>query len=95
MLEALSYELRFQSEHVTDGHEGEEPVGVIAEKPLLSLLRRALDRPALNLKLPLKTEEGIFEHCTHQRRLRVHRSETDRAKNCSASAPTAPTSGVL
>src|SRR3989338_7394646 len=80
MLKSLPYELRFRSEHCTDRYEGEEPVGLITKKPLLSLLRRARDTSSFNLKLPLKTEVGIFEHCTHQRRLRAHGSEAGRAE---------------
>ncbi len=80
MPKPLPYALRFQSEHCTDRYEGEEPVGVITKKPLHSLLRRALDTPRLNLKPLLKTEQGIFEHCTHQRRLLLHFGETGRAE---------------
>lgn len=77
MLEPLPYECRFQSERTTDRHEGKEPVRVIAKKPLLCL-PRALDPPFLHLKPPLKTEEGIFKHGIHQRRLWTHCSEADR-----------------
>lgn len=66
MLKLCPDVLGFQSERVTDGHEGEEPARVIAEKPILSL-PRALSKPRLRLKLFLKAEKGIFEHGVHQR----------------------------
>jgi hypothetical protein len=67
MFKLLPYIFRFQPEHVTNRHEGEEPVRIIAEKPFLSL-PRALDKPLVRLKLLMKTEESIFEHSVHQRR---------------------------
>jgi hypothetical protein len=76
MLKLLPYVLRFQPERITDRHEGEEPVRVIAEKPLLSL-PRALSKPSLRLKLFMKTAEGIFEHSVQQRRLRAHLHPAD------------------
>ncbi len=43
-------------------------MGVIAKKPLLSLLRRARDTPRLNLKLP-RVEEMLWEHTDIERPL--------------------------
>jgi hypothetical protein len=63
MLKLLPYVLRFQPERIADRHEGEEPARGIAEKPSFSL-PRALQEPSLRLKLLLKTQEGVFEHCT-------------------------------
>lgn len=77
MLKLLPYVLRFQPKRITDRHEGEEPARVIAEKPFLSL-PRALHKPSLRLKRFMKTEEGIFEHRVHQRRLRAHFNPADR-----------------
>jgi hypothetical protein len=71
MLKLCPYVLGFQSERSADGHEGEEPARVIAEKPILSL-PRASNKPLLRLKLFLKAEKGIFEHSVHQRGLRAH-----------------------
>jgi hypothetical protein len=76
MLKLLPYVLRFQPERVTDRHEGEEPAGVVAEKPILSL-PRALKKPLLCFKLFMKAEKSIFEHSVHQRRLRAYGSEFD------------------
>jgi hypothetical protein len=76
MLKLRPYVLGFQPERVTDGHEGEEPTRVIAEKPILSL-PRALSKRLLRLKLFLKAEQGIFEHSVHQRGLRAHGSKFD------------------
>ena len=80
MLESLPDELRFQPELCTDRYEREEPAGVIAEKPLLGLLCRLSDTRLVNLKRLLKTKEGIFEHGTHQRRLRTNYGEAGRGK---------------
>ena len=77
MLEPLPQELGFQFERITDRHEGEEPARVIAEKPILGLPRPALDIRYRRLKLFLKTQKGIFEHCIHQCRLWAHASESD------------------
>jgi len=71
MLKLCPYVLGFQPERSADGHEGEEPARVIAEKPILSL-PRASNKPLLRLKLFLKAEKGIFEHSVHQRGLRAH-----------------------
>ena len=43
-------------------------MSVIAQKPLLGLLRHTLDAPSLGYKLFLKTREGIFEYGPQQRR---------------------------
>jgi hypothetical protein len=76
MLKLSPYVLLFQPERIADRHEGDEPARVIAEKPILSLLR-ALNKPLLCLKLFMKTEKSIFEHSLHQRRLRARDSEFD------------------
>jgi hypothetical protein len=76
MLKLCPDVLRFHPERVADGHEGEEPARVIAEKPILSL-PPALSIPRFRLKLFLKAEKGIFEHGVHQRGLRAHGSEFD------------------
>jgi len=49
---------------------------IIAEKPFLSL-PRALNQPFVRLKLFMKTEEGIFEHGVHQRRLLTYLEPVD------------------
>ena len=49
---------------------------IITKKPLLSLAN-LLATPSRDFKLLVKTEEGIFEHCIHQRRLRAHSIESD------------------
>jgi hypothetical protein len=76
MPELHPYELRLQSEHIANRHEGKKPARVIAEKPILSL-PCTLNKPLLRLKLFMKAEKSIFEHCVHQRRLRAHGSEFD------------------
>jgi hypothetical protein len=76
VLELFPYVPRFQPERFADGHEGEKTAKIIAEKPLLSLLR-ALTKPLIRLKLFIKAEKSIFEHSVHQRRLRAHGSEFD------------------
>jgi hypothetical protein len=38
MPKSMPDEVRFKSKSVTDRNEGKEPVGIISEKPLLSLL---------------------------------------------------------
>ena len=76
MLKLCPYVLGFQPERSADGHEGEEPARVIAEKPILSL-PRALNKPLLRLELFMKAEKGIFEHGVHQRRLRAHDRQPD------------------
>lgn len=68
-LQPLPYGLRLQPEHGTDRYEGEGPVGVITQKPLLGLARHALDAPSLSFKLLLKTRKCIFEYGMHQCRL--------------------------
>ena len=76
VLKLHPYELRLESEHIANRHEGEKREKVITKKPLLSL-PRALNAPSLHLMLLLKTHKGIFEHCIHQRRFGAHRSEGD------------------
>jgi hypothetical protein len=76
MLKFLPYVLRFQPERITDRQEGEGPTRGIAEKPSFSLPREPRE-PSLLRKLFLKTEEGIFEHRVHERRLRAHRNPAD------------------
>ena len=58
MPKSLPDDVRFKSQGVTDGDEGKEPVGIISEKPLLSLLSLPV-RLAVHLKLFVKAEEGI------------------------------------
>jgi hypothetical protein len=57
----FAYVLLVQPEGIADRHKGEEPAGIIAEKPILSL-PRTLNKPLLRLKLFMKTEKSIFEH---------------------------------
>jgi hypothetical protein len=76
MFKLFPWVLRCQPERITDGHEGEEPARVIAEKPIFSL-PRTLHKPLIRLKLFMKTEKSIFEHSAHQCRLRVYGSEFD------------------
>ena len=76
MPKSLPDDVRFKSQGVTDGDEGKEPVGIISEKPLLSLLSLPV-RLAVHLKLFVKAEEGIFEHPIHQCGLRAHLGEAD------------------
>jgi hypothetical protein len=76
MPKSLPDDVRLKSQGVTDGDEGKEPVGIISEKPLLSLLSLPV-RLAVHLKLFVKAEEGIFEHPIHQCGLRAYLGEAD------------------
>ena len=74
VLKLFPHVLRFKAEHLTDGEKGKEPVRIIAKKPLLSLLS-LVHRASVGLELFAETEEGIFEHRIHQRRLRTDGSK--------------------
>jgi hypothetical protein len=77
MLEPPAYNSRVKSQNRADSHKREKPVGVIAKKPLLSLLRRALDRLPLRFETALKTHQGVFEHCAQQSCLWANRGKAD------------------
>jgi hypothetical protein len=62
----LPYGCRLQPKHRADRHVGENPVGVIAKKPLLSLPCLALDLPSRRLVRSVNTRQSIFEHGPHQ-----------------------------
>ena len=76
MPKSMTDDVRFKSKGVTDRDEGKKPVGIISEKPLLSLLSLPVRLP-VRFKLFVKAEEGIFEHPIHQRGLWAHLGEAD------------------
>ena len=76
MPQLVPYVIGFQPKRCADRPEGEKPLRVIAEKPILCF-PRLLNEPALLFKPFLKAEKSIFEHSVHQRGLRAHGSETD------------------
>src|ERR1044071_2543352 len=76
MLKLHPYELRLNPKNIANRHEGENPVKVITEKPLLSLFC-LLSVPPVHSRLFLKAAQGIFEHCIHQCTLRAYGSDFD------------------